>query len=195
MTLFRSARRAAFLIAAFGLAVVAGCGRQQPPAADVPAVEVPRVALDTVQTGDPAVVGQTVYVPVYSHIYHQDGTREFDLTTTLSVRNTDPERAITIAAVGYHDSGGRLVRSYTPRPLHLGPLASEAFVVEDRDRTGGVGANFLVEWHAGGSVSAPLVEAVMISTAQSQGLSLISRGQAVRTLGQATPQDILLIHP
>lgn len=31
---------------------------------------------------------QTDYVPVYSDIYHRDGTRRFNLTVTLSIRNT-----------------------------------------------------------------------------------------------------------
>lgn len=130
-----------------------------------------------------AVVGQTVYVPVYSHIYFEDEGREIDLTATLSVRNTDPEHPITVAAVRYYDSAGRLVRQYGEEAVPLPPLGSRAYVVAEDDRTGGVGANFLVEWRAGAPVSAPIAEAVMISTASTQGISFVSRGEAVRTFG------------
>ncbi len=35
--------------------------------------------------------GQSVYVPIYSHIYHGDCDKPFDLTATLSIHNTDPK--------------------------------------------------------------------------------------------------------
>ena len=142
-------------------------------------VAAPGAAADTA-----AVAGQTVYVPAYSHVFFQDGTREFDLTTTLSVRNTDPALPITVRSVRYHDSSGQLVRRYLEAPLPLAPLASRAFVVEERDRSGGVGANFIVEWEAPVPVSPPIVEAVMISTAGTQGISFVSRGQAIRSFGE-----------
>lgn len=156
------------------------------PAGPAPTAPAPPVA-----SGEPArspgvgVVGETIYVPAYSHIYFRDGTREFNLATTLSVRNTDPEQPITVTSVRYHDSAGRPVRQYVDAPVNLPPLASRAFVVEDRDTAGGVGANFLVEWQAAARVSAPIVEAVMISTAGTQGLSFVSRGQVVRAFGTA----------
>ncbi|MGH2414466.1 MAG: DUF3124 domain-containing protein, partial [Microcystaceae cyanobacterium] len=35
------------------------------------------------------VMGQTIYVPIYSHIYFENSQKTFDLTATLSIRNTD----------------------------------------------------------------------------------------------------------
>jgi hypothetical protein len=46
--------------------------------------------------------GQTVYVPVYSHIYSGDREQPFYLAATLSIRNTDTKHAITL------DGGGLL---------------------------------------------------------------------------------------
>lgn len=163
------------------LTLLAACG-PEPASPESPAPPRPRVPADTSRAR--GVVGETVYVPAYSHIYFRDGTREFNLATTLSVRNTDPERAITVTSVRYHDSAGRLVRRYLDAPAALAPLASRAFVVEERDTAGGVGANFLVEWEAAARVSVPIVEAVMISTAGTQGLSFVSRGQTVRAFGE-----------
>lgn len=133
----------------------------------------------------PAVVGQVVYVPVYSHIYFRDGGRDVALAATISVRNTDPEHPISVATVEYYDSAGQFVRRYGEGVVVLPPLASQAYVVGEQDRTGGVGANFIVEWEASVQVSAPIIEAVMISTASTQGISFVSRGQVVRSLGEA----------
>ena len=123
-----------------------------------------------------------VYVPTYSHIYVRDGSREFDLTATLSVRNTDPEHGIRILSVRYSDSNGNIVRDFLGGPTLLGPLSSRPFVIEENDRTGGVGANFIVEWRSDTLVSDPIIEAVMISTASSQGISFLSRGKVVRPI-------------
>ncbi len=171
------------------LSVPAGCNGDPggPREGAAPPAAVERVP-DAPAWSDPAwppdaAAGAVVYVPVYSHVYHQDETREVDLAATLSVRNTDPERPVTVAAVAYYDSDGRLVRDHLGGPLVLGPLGTRSFVVAERDRTGGVGANFLVTWWSGPGVSEPVVEAVMISTANSQGLSFVGAGRVVRRHG------------
>ena len=48
---------------------------------------------------------QTVYVPVYSHIYSRGGD-PFLLEVTLSLRNSDPERSINVNSVKYYDTKG-----------------------------------------------------------------------------------------
>lgn len=152
-----------------GLAVTA-CEPEPPPVVG-PAPEAP--------SGPIAGDSTRLYVPVYSQIYTRDSTRNADLATTLSVRNVDPEAAIEVLAVRYYDSDGRLVRDYLERPAVLAPLATRSYVVDERDQAGGVGANFLVTWRGEGA-SEPLVEAVMISTARSQGISFVSRGVPIR---------------
>ena len=166
------------------LLLLAGCSDEPiSPPDSAPALEA---AAPADEARPPAAVRETVYVPVYSHIYFQDEAREVDLAATLSIRNTDPEHAITITAVEYYDSAGRLVRRYGDGPDPLTPLASRAHVVGERDRTGGVGANFLVVWESASRVSRPVIEAVMISTAGTQGISFVSRGRVVRPLGDGT---------
>jgi len=124
-------------------------------------------------------IGQIIYVPVYSHIYYQDQQRTIDLAATLSIRNTDGDQPIQIDAVLYYDSDGNLVRSYLEEPLRLGAMASTAFVVDEDDRTGGVGANFIVAWSSTTEPTPPVVEAVMISAASTQGLSFVSVGRVL----------------
>jgi len=119
---------------------------------------------------------ETVYVPAYSSIFHGDREREFDLAVTLSVRNTDTVKAITVHRVYYHNGAGKLVHAYLAGDRTVGPLATVQFVVKEADERGGSGACFVVKWRGDAGVSRPLVEAVMIGTGGQQGVSFTSRG-------------------
>jgi len=68
--------------------------------------------------------GQLLYVPCSSHVYHGVKTRPFELTVTLTVRNTDPWRAMKLTAVDYHGSDGRLIRRYLEKVVTVPPLAT-----------------------------------------------------------------------
>ena len=123
--------------------------------------------------------GQTVYVPVYSHIYSGDREQPFYLAATLSIRNTDRAHAITITAVDYYDSDGKFLKHYLAAPSSLGPMATRRFVVPESDKSGGSGAKFIVSWRADAPVAEPLIESVMISTKTQQGISFTSRGRVL----------------
>lgn len=124
--------------------------------------------------------GQTIYVSVYSHIYSGDREHPFYLTATLSIRNTDPKKEIAILSVDYYDSGGKLLKQYLEKPVHLKPLASTRYVIKESDKSGGSGANFIVKWSAPEMVNAPIIESIMIGTKTQQGISFISRGRVIR---------------
>ena len=127
------------------------------------------------------IVGQTIYVPIYSHIYTRDKSRVINLSATLSVRNTDAQNPIRINSVHYYDTNGALLKEYVDAPLRLAPMASTDFVVAEDDTSGGAGANFIVEWGAAAEVTEPVVEAVMISTASQQGISFVSAGRVIKS--------------
>jgi hypothetical protein len=88
--------------------------------------------------------------------------------------------------VEYYDTDGNVVRDYIGEPVQLSPLATTGFLVEDSDRSGGWGANFIVEWVAEEPVYEPLIEAIMVSTRGTQGISKISIG---RVISQTTPNE------
>ena len=123
--------------------------------------------------------GQTVYVPIYSHIYSGLKGRPFSLAATLSIRNTDPQNPITLVSVKYFDSDGNLVKEYLDKPAELKPMASTRYILPEGDTTGGSGANFLVKWTSQKKVNPPLIEGVMIGTRSGQGISFVSRGQVI----------------
>lgn len=126
-------------------------------------------------------MGQTIYVPVYSHIYHDDQQKILDLAATLSIRNTDLTNSIIITSVRYYDSNGKLVKQHLEQPIQLDTLASYDFFINRTDTSGGLGANFIVEWVAQTEVSEPIVEAVMIATEFQQGVSFVSPGKVIKT--------------
>lgn len=127
-------------------------------------------------------LNQTVYVPIYSHIYADDRYRDtpFLLTATLSIRNTDPSRPFTLKSVNYYDSKGTLLQQYLDKPMTIEPLGSTRYIVPESETKGGSGAKFLVEWETGSPVSEPIIESVMIGTKMQQGISFISTGRVIK---------------
>jgi hypothetical protein len=58
-------------------------------------------------------------------------------------------------------------------------MASTRYVVPEKDKAGGSGANFIVKWNGENLVSPPVIETIMISTRMQQGISFTSRGQVI----------------
>jgi len=150
---------------------------EAPQAQQPPSPQLKTVAVDNAKI----VEGQTVYVPIYSHIYMVEAGRRMDLTATLSVRNTDLSQPIIVTSANYYDTTGKLVRKYLDKPIELNALAATDFVIAEADRTGGSGASFIVEWVAQKNISNPAIEAVMINTGGNQGISFVSQGRVIKS--------------
>ncbi len=125
-------------------------------------------------------VCDTVYVPIYSDIYTTTIHHRFNLTATLSIRNTSLEHAMYIDNIDYYDSHGELVREYVDSMLILRPMSSIEFVIEEDDTAGGTGANFIVDWCAEHTQVYPVLQGVMISTHGQQGISFITDGVSIK---------------
>ncbi|MDF0552626.1 DUF3124 domain-containing protein [Kamptonema sp. UHCC 0994] len=165
---------------------IVGCSSLELPQGDrlrgkninnIEQVSLKKVVLDRNFKGK---MGQTIYVPIYSHIYYENSDKSLDLAATLSIRNTDLTNPMIVTSVRYYDSTGNLLKEYLDQPVELNRLASIDFVVNRTDRNGGVGANFIVEWLSVTTVSEPIVEAVMISAVGNQSISFISRGKLIK---------------
>ena len=124
--------------------------------------------------------GQTVYVPAYSNVFTGPKKLPFQLATTLSIRSTDLSASIRIVSIYYYDTNGRLIRRYLDKPVSLAPLASTPVHIEEKDASGGFGANFIVRWAGDKPVNAPIIECVMIGATSGQGISFVSSGQEIR---------------
>lgn len=127
---------------------------------------------------------QTIYLPVYSHIWHGDvkgdGSPERLLVSTLvSIRNTDPHAPITLRSADYYDTDGKLIRRYAEQPRSIPPLGTIEYFINLTDTSGGSGANFLVEWSAGQPVSPPLVEGAHAYFRGTHSLGFLTQGRVI----------------
>lgn len=132
--------------------------------------------------------GQTVYVPAYQSIAIavSKKPRRLSLTTTLSIRNTDPERQITIVSVKYFAANGYLIKNLLEKPETIDPLAVMSFVPEQpKEKREEAETSFIVIWKAvGKEASWPIIQAVMIGAAGQQGISFVCDGQVIRSANQ-----------
>ena len=122
---------------------------------------------------------ETDYIPIYSDIYHMDGTKRFLLTSTLSIRNTSLTDSVYVFSANYNDSYGKQLRAYIDSTILLKPLEAIEFVVEYNEDKGGAGASFLVDWGAGRDDGQLLIQAVMTGTSNQQGLSFLTEAKIV----------------
>lgn len=125
--------------------------------------------------------GQTIYVPAYSHIYSGNREIPFLLTVTLSIRNIDLKHQIKITGIDYYETQGKLLKKYIDKPVILKPMESLRYIIPEKDKSGGSGANFIIEWKSDKFVDPPIVESIMIGTQNQQGVSFTSRGRAIIT--------------
>ena len=112
-------------------------------------------------------LGQVLYLPVYSHIYHGDLDKQGKpfqtlLSAHVSIRNTNTKVPLKILFARYYDTDGKLLKEFVPAPVSIPPLGTHELFVPRSDVTGGSGANFLISWSAASSVNPPLVEALHV---------------------------------
>jgi len=129
----------------------------------------------------PMTQGQTVYVPVYSEVLHGNVDRggkseSWLLSATLAIRNTDMRNSLTVLSLRYYDTEGKLLREY-PAGKKLGPLATMEVFIENKDKSGGSGANFIVEWDAGKPINPPIIETVHTHFFGTRSVVFTSPGQ------------------
>lgn len=115
---------------------------------------------------------ETDYVPVYSDIYHRDGTRRFMLAATVSIRNTSLLDSAYILSAAYYDSYGMEISDFVDETVLLLPLESIEFVIDENEKVGGAGANFIIQWGATNYSNQLLIQSVMIGTS-GEGISFI----------------------
>ena len=108
-------------------------------------------------------LGQRLYLPVYSHVWHGEMDKSGQPMKTLvsvsvSIRNTDPVKSIRIDSALYYDTNGNKLREYLASPRTIGPMGTYELFVPRSDDTGGSGANFVIAWKSASPASPPIVE-------------------------------------
>lgn len=158
------------LFSILSLVVICACNNRDPQKVHLPSQHYEYVHLDTAALPSK----HTVYAPVYSHIYIENGTSVYNLSATLSVRNTSFTDSFYVTGVSYYGSQGELLKQYLDSTVLVKPMASIEFVVERTENKGGAGANFIVHWGAHKQGLQPLFQTVMNQAAT--GISFITNG-------------------
>lgn len=127
---------------------------------------------------DSLISGNT-YLAVYSQIYSQSEHRTQDLTVTVSMRNINLTDTVYVFKAIYFDTQGKEIRSYLKNPIFLAPMETAEIVIDEIDKEGGTGANFLFEWKVTKNTNEPFFEGIMISTSGQQGLSFTTQGRRI----------------
>jgi hypothetical protein len=133
----------------------------------------------TIEKLSNSIIYDTIYVPIYSEIYSGTKKTLFDLTATLSIRNTSMTDTIFISTIDYYNTTGELVRNYLKSNISLKPLETIDYVIEEKDKTGGTGSNFIIIWSAKCVNLHPVFQGVMISTHGQQGISYLTNGISI----------------
>ena len=110
--------------------------------------------------------GQTLYLPIYSHIWH--GNKIVDgkypvkslVSALVSIRNTSLKTPIRITTARYYSTDGKLLKEFLTKPVEIGAMGTLELFVERKESEGGSGANFIIQWNAATSTNPPVVEAV-----------------------------------
>jgi hypothetical protein len=121
----------------------------------------------------------TTYVPIYSDIYSESKDTRFNLTATLSLRNTSFKHSIYVSNVDYYNSAGEKTKSFLSKAILLKPMQSVEYVIEEDDTSGGTGANFIIIWGSESEKVEPIFEGIMISTHGQQGISFSTKGTSI----------------
>jgi hypothetical protein len=144
-------------------------------------------AVAAAQTVPQLSPGQSLYLPIYSHLYHGDVNprtgkpSETLVSTHISIRNTDPVTGMRVVSARYYNTEGRLLREFLPKPQAIPPLGTYELYVPRSDSSGGSGANFIIDWVADKPVNPPLVEALHADIREARTLLFVTTARPIQT--------------
>lgn len=110
--------------------------------------------------------GQTLYLPVYSHIWHGDRVVEgryplkSQVSALVSIRNTSMKSTIRVLSARFYSTEGKLLKEFVQKPVSINAMGTFELFVERKESEGGSGANFIIQWDAPSPTNPPIVEAV-----------------------------------
>lgn len=120
------------------------------------------------------------YLSVYSQIYSVSEHKTHSLTAMVSLRNTSDTDTIYLLKAVYYDTKGKPVHSYIDNTIFLAPLETTEIIIDEVDKNGETGSNFIFEWKTPKDCPEPLFEGVMNSTKGQQGLSFTTQSRRIK---------------
>lgn len=136
---------------------------------------------------DELTSGQTLYLPVYSSLWHGDrmgadkSPARSLVSALVSIRNTSLKTPIQVVSARYYSTDGKLLNEYVPKPVVIGAMGTLELFVERKETEGGSGANFIIQWDAATATNPPVVEAVHADIrGGSFGMTFITAARPIR---------------
>lgn len=120
------------------------------------------------------VKGQTLYLPLVSHVFLGAKNKRYELTKTFTFRNRDRKKSITLVSIEYFNHEGANLGKLMDSPRVLKPLASFQMPVASPQKEGGKNKGapcLIIKWKAAKPVIPPLVQCIMIGATGQQGIS------------------------
>lgn len=130
--------------------------------------------------------GQTLYLSVYSKIWHGDLVikgklpLEYFLSALISVRNTSLKTPIRVLSARYYNTEGKLLNEFVPKPITVGAMGTYELFIERKESEGGSGANFVIQWDSVVPANPPIVEAVHADISGPRTLSFVTLARPVQ---------------
>lgn len=122
----------------------------------------------------------STFLSIYSQVYMRTDQDYTDLTATVSLHNPNTTDTVFVDRAVYYNTQGNPIRTYFKNTIFIKPMETVQIVIDGIDNEGGTGANFIFDWKIRPDVSAPLFEAVMISTYGQQGISFVTEGKRIK---------------
>lgn len=130
--------------------------------------------------------GQTLYLPVYSHLWHGDRVVEgkyplkSQFSALVSIRNTSMKSQIRVLSARYYSTEGKLIKEFVSKPASINAMGTLELFVERKESEGGSGANFIIQWDAPNPTNPPVVEAVHADIKGHQTLTFTTTARAIQ---------------
>ena len=129
--------------------------------------------------------GQTLYLPIYSHLWHGDRVDQGrplknQVSALVSIRNTSLKTPIKVMSARYYSTEGKLISEYFPSPKVIKAMGTLELFVERKESVGGSGANFMIQWESATPTNPPVIEAVHAEIRGSQTYTFITQARVVQ---------------
>ena len=136
------------------------------------------------QTPPGRSLGQQLYLPIYSHIWHGETDNKGQpmkalVSVSVSIRNTDPVKSIRVTSAQYYDTDGKKLREYVTSPKTIVPMGTYELFVPRSDDTGGSGANFVIAWKSDTPASPPIVEGLHANLPAGRSIAFTTSARAI----------------
>ena len=129
--------------------------------------------------------GETLYLPIYSHVWHGDThpikgePMKAYMSALVSIRNTSLKSPLKLVSARYYSTDGKLLKEFVSAPRNIVPMGTLELFIEKSESQGGSGANFIIQWESATPTNPPVVEAVHIDNQASRPYSFITSARVI----------------